>query len=347
MIGGKGGLTVKDYPFAFSIAALVFPQILQGGNDLAPILTITLVGGMLGSLLIIINPVGLAIREVYLRTKQQDVYPKLNQQNNLAKQILKKNFRAALSAPAISYENDKIVGMMYFVTVLGFALYRTIQQDFVTALELTEEAIWGMRIGVGIGLVSVLLVLRYNIWGFIIKKSKKSISHLDRIRTVTISNLAVDFANLSNEGGRWQRYTTGDIEIRRMICKGLLKVEEESPILILKEHFLKAFPVQQVKNEYTRRRQSWKDNLNLDLLYTTYRSAKEVSLRYDTKLSETLTWFNDMSFLAPTEFDEPISQLQNSIESRDWYNAILKTYRITDRLEDFLEAKNMPAQITT
>jgi len=343
MMGGKGGLNIKDYPFAFSVAALLFPEILQTtDNPLAPILTITIVGGMLGSMLTIINPFGLAIREIYWRTKQSRVYTRLNFENNWVRQILKKNFRAALSSPPISFEMDKMVGMIYFLIVLGFAIFRTTQPDFITSLNLTENTLWGIRIGAGIGFVSVFVVLHYHVRGFVFRSSKKAISHLDRIRTVTISNLAVDFSNLSNEGNRWNRYTTNHSELRLAICDELVRIHNHIPVRLLRDHFTEDLDLVKMKNHYSRLGHRWNDNTTPNLLFFAFRSVWEITNRYETTFPETTLWFRTLAFLNPTEFDEPIGQLQDSIESRDWYNATLKTYRITDRLEDFLEQKNMP-----
>lgn len=342
MVEGQGGLNIKDYPFAFSVAALLFPQILSDNTNTVPIiLGITLIGGMLGSLLTIINPVGLLIREIYWRRSFLKVYPKLNSQNTLVKQILKKNFRAALSSPSISYESNKIVGMLYFLVILSLAIIRTL-----TGLSVNDTLLWGIRIGAIIGFGGVMLVLLHDVYGFTLKKSirfisKKAISHLDRIRSVTISNLAVDFANLSNEGAnRWlNRYVPNNQDIIRTVCNELSKMEN-LPISTF-DDFGKAFPIQTLANEYAKFNMSWNQGYTLQMCFNAYRSAREVSLRYEVKLSQALTWFANPQFLNQTEFDDPISQLQTSIESRDWYNSTLKTYRITDRLEDFLENKRM------
>jgi hypothetical protein len=344
LIGEKGGLNVKDYPFAFSIAALLFPQILQDGNQLSSILSITLIGGMLGSILTIINPIERVIRWIYEKTSFVNVYPKMHEKNRLVKQILKKNFKAALSSPSISYENEKMVGIVYFLVVLLIAMVRTFYNDFSNTLNLADIELTGLRFGSVIGFITVFIVLIYNINGFIIRKSKKSISHLDRIRCVTIANLAVDFANISNEGQRWDRYVTNDARMAPLVCTELSRLEN-SKINTLDE-FIANFHVDRIRKYYQLYEHGWDEDHNPRFLYAAFRSAGEASLRYDVTLSESLTWFEYPQYLGPTEFDIPISQLQSSIESRDWYNATLKTYRITDRLEDFLASKKLQEKIS-
>ncbi len=61
MVEGRTGLNIKDFPFAFSIAALFYPGILAGTSQ-SPIIGLLLIGGMLGSLLTIINPLSLLLK---------------------------------------------------------------------------------------------------------------------------------------------------------------------------------------------------------------------------------------------------------------------------------------------
>lgn len=344
MVEGKGGLNVKDYPFAFSIAALLFPRILNDSNNAIPaILGITLVGGMLGSILTIINPVGLLIREIYWKTKFIQVYPKLHSQNSLVKQILNKNFRAALSSPSISYENDKMVGMIYFLIILALAIIRSANGDFATTLKLNDFELWGIRIGAGIGFFGVFMVLIYNIRGYAFKKSKKSVSHLDRIKSVTILNLASDFSNLSNELIRWNNTIGQNQQTSIQMCKEFAKLQNMN--ISSFEDFSKNAIFGRSQQIFQQNNMSWNHNYHPQQIFATIKAIKEISFRYEITSSQVLPWFWNSQSISTNEFDTPISQLQSSIDSRDWYNATLKTYRITDRIEALLTNKNMEEQI--
>src|SRR5690349_9306955 len=109
MVEGQTGLNIKDYPFAFSIAVLFYPNLLSDINDNHIILGILLIGGMLGSLLTIINPLGLLIKYYYTRNYSDLIYylifPSIfPAKNNMIHHMAEKNFRSALVAPTISFE---------------------------------------------------------------------------------------------------------------------------------------------------------------------------------------------------------------------------------------------------
>ena len=80
-------------------------------------------------------------------------------------------------------------------------------------------------------------------------------------------------------------------------------------------------------------------------LYRNYLVAKEISLRYGVDFSEVLPWF-----LTAQKFDVNLlytfeTQLRTAINSRDWNNANLILYRITNIIEQTLISKNMPEKI--
>lgn len=330
----KGGLNIKDYPFAFSIAALIFPNILSGEN-FAPLLTITLVGGMLGSLLTIINPVGLLIKGLYLQ-KANSVFPKMHLIHVVVHKIIIRNFRASLSSPAIAYETDKMVGMIYFLIILAIAFYRIHSDDFIKTLDLSELEISGITVGVIFGFAGVIIMLIHHIFGFSFH-SKRATSHLDRISGVTALNLAVDFSNLFNEATKWRQYRSEHSTLASITVNEFRKFGSLEKISL--DEFRKKIDISKIERAYQRLNYSWDKERNTKLLFEAYKSLRELCLRYDLNIEQGSSWFINDRNAEPTIFDATISQLQSSIDSRDWYNVGLKTYRVTDTLESMLTRK--------
>jgi len=67
--------------------------------------------------------------------------------------------------------------------------------------------------------------------------------------------------------------------------------------------------------------------------------VKDLAKRYDISIDDALVWHNNNIFLQPANLDAPISNLQSSVDTRDWQNAVLKTTRITDHLNQFFTKK--------
>ena len=88
--------------------------------------------------------------------------------------------------------------------------------------------------------------------------------------------------------------------------------------------------------------QSWRFEKNIRKAYNNYQLAKTVQLRYDVEFSEGLCWFSNTTFFVNSELYEYEPQIRHYIEERDWYNADLLSYRITDNIETVLKGKNMP-----
>src|SRR3990172_1811406 len=163
MVEGRGGLNIKDFPFAFSVTALFSPNILAETSQ-TPIIGLLLIGGMLGSLLTIINPLSLLFKWNYKRKYSDSIsniiLPDLiTKHNELTNKICAKNFNAALSSPVISFETDKIIAMIYFVIVLALTIIRSFMDDFTKVFENSELAIWGIRTVAGVGIIGVVMIL--------------------------------------------------------------------------------------------------------------------------------------------------------------------------------------------
>jgi len=366
MVEGTTGLNIKDYPFAFSIAALAFPNLLIGEANQVNILGILLIGGMIGSLLTIINPVGLIINWKYRRDYTEhidymlfpDFFPHLNQ---LIKKIIQKNFKSSLTSPAISFENNKIVGMIYFIIILLATIVRSFSPDFQNILNYDQTSLWSIIAVASAGLVGVVMVLLNHTLGInfktnpiIIKKRRvmihfhqSRVSQFDRIYCVTISNLALDFANLSGEGNKWNDSITKNQTIRSELLRRFLKINQS----VKKElselwtpgfsDFKSLLEVEDLEKWYSSNSVAWNSSTDLENLYLKYKAAKAISLRYKAGFAQTLCWFENLIFFNVVELYEMEQQLNNSIDSRDWYSAYLMQDRIKDKIDATLRHKNI------
>ncbi|QUC65019.1 hypothetical protein NsoK4_01720 [Nitrosopumilus sp. K4] len=365
MIEGKTGLNIKDFPFAFSITALFFPNILTGSD--ASIIGVLLIGGMFGSLLTIINPLALLskwhYRREYSNTISNIILPDLIlKHNRLIEKITVKNFNAALSSPSISFETDKIIAMIYFSFILVITIIRSFMGDFSQIFEKNELALIGIRIFASIGIVGVMMVLIHHVYGYNFKTRsvkifanisflipyQSQLSQLDRICTVTIANLAIDFANLTNDGMKWKVIGLRTSKAIDMLFREMNRVNNEidkkySPEITISLHeFQTLFRTEQFKEVGMR----LDENLTvIGELYENYRIVKEISARYEISFSEALSWFCNENFFKNEELYESESQIRKYIDSRDWYSAHLLEYRIVDKIQSVLMEKNMPPRI--
>ncbi len=367
MVEGQTGLSIKDYPFAFSIAALFFPNLLNDTvNSSTQILGILLIGGMLGSLLTIINPLSLIIKERYRRSYSDSSYHAIFQDvliphNHLLENIVKKNMKTAISSPSISFEIDKTVAMLYFVIILTLTIIRSFIGGFTDILNNNQPLIWSITAGVIMGLIGVSLVLINHAFGFKFKFTRLKImgrltiikpilgvSQFDRICYVTIANMAIDLANLSNEGVKWGSGGVDNQTIRdEMLRKFFIfnkSVEEVSPDLTASYSDFESALFDQIKELYQRTNTSF-NQATIDNSYQKYKSVKEITWKYEVMFSEALSWFANLIFFNPGELYEMEPQLRTLIESRDWNTAELTAYRITDKIETVLRNKKMPALI--
>src|SRR2546427_271868 len=266
MVEGQTGLNIKDYPFAFSVAVLFAPNLLSDPSNNHAILGILLIGGILGSLLTIINPLGLLIKYYYTREYSSQIYhiifPSMFPvKNNMIKNIAEKNFRSALTTPAIYY------------------------------------------------------------------------------------------ANLSNEIDKWRSYGLEIQPLRQGVLEAFYKLDSSVAKSFASKkwttdysHF-KEFVQKEIKDLYATNNYTLNAGI-MQYLFQRYSSLREISLRYDVEFSEALAWMYDLTAESLLVLYEIEPQVRTSIESRDWDNADLIVYRITDRLENFLRIKNIPSKIT-
>jgi hypothetical protein len=342
LTSSKGSLNIKDYPFAFSVAALLFPPIVNSGNETTLFFSIAIVGGMLGSLLTILNPIGLIIRAFYL-LGLISTFKKLRI-TSLTNGIIKKNYRAALSSPSIAYETDKMVGMFYFIAVLGFAIFRFSSPEFLTQINLDSSKADLIIIGASIGIIAVTLVLLFDVIGFK-RLGFRSVSHIDRIRAVTSLNMAADFDNLSNEGRRVMDHVM--LSQSSLIIDVLKELNSLQNFKINNmDEFNQKFSVSKIKEIAKSRGISGINDQDDKNYYDFFNYVKEMSFKYDISFSNAMVWFLDGRVLSIGELDNPSSLLQSSIDTRDWQNADMKSARITERLEELIKVKNLPDQIT-
>lgn len=365
MVEGRTGLNIKDFPFAFSITALFFPGLLTGSSD-ASIVGLLLIGGMFGSILTIINPLSLLskwhYRKEYSDSISNIILPDLVlKHNKLTKKIVAKNFNAALSSPAIAFETDKIIAMIYFVFILVLAFVRSFMGDFAIIFDNAEPALWGIRVFAAVGFVGVMMILIHHVYGFNFKTTRfkikplnvnyrmyqqSELSQFDRICSVTIANLAIDLANLTNDGQKWKlvnldTHPVVDITFRELnLVNDKVDREISKNVTISQHDFENWFRAEQLR-----------PGLRLNeggafrLMYENYKIVKEISMRYDVTFSEALAWFYNKQAFTNSTLYESESQIRKYIDSRDWYSARLLEYRITDNIQTVLLRKNMPGWI--
>jgi len=338
MTNTKGSLNIKDYPFAFSIATLLFPEILLNNANFSMIIGLTVFGGMFGSLLTILNPGGKIIGMAYLLKDMPKIFGELRV-NPLVNGMLNKNFRSAVfSSPSISYENDKLVGMGYFMIILGLALYRVTFGNYLEIFELDLQQSRLIIASIALSFVFVIFVFIGSITGLKISKFN-SVSHLDRIKSVVLMNTAVEFTNLTTEGARWANYVTINQPSHGIIIKSMLQLEKKK--IKTFSDFEEEYDLLSMKTELKQANQQYSEPQINHNTWKACMSIQEIASRYKIKISEALVWFDHTRYLQAGEFDNPISQLQSSIESRDWESAFLKTHRIRDRLEYFLNVEKI------
>lgn len=367
MSEGSTGLNIKDYPFAFSITALFFPNLLNDTASSASILGVLFIGGIFGSLLTIINPINRIITYHSKRNDGDVIYNEIFMPlvllpiNNLIKKIVVKNFTSALSSPQITFENNKTIAMLYFIIILGVTIIRSFFTDFTAIFDDNQFQIWGIRIIASIGLIAVVLVMLNHVYGINFKFSKliigkhdtgirkaqiSGLSQLDRINCVTVANLAIDFANLSNEGLKWATQPTVNEQVSDVILREFYKFNQKvekimgSDITASFYDFNGTFNKESI-NKIVILDYSW-HVADIQNLFSKYQNVKEISITYDVEFSEALSWFSNRVFFPVGELYEMEPPLRSAIESRDWETANLTKYRITDKIRFVLGEKSMP-----
>jgi hypothetical protein len=337
MTTSKGGLSIIDYPFAFSIAALIFPPVIEG-QDPSVLLAIALFGGMVGSILMIVNPVGFLINRTYELIYKYRTLPILADISDFVRAVIARNYEAALKSPSITYEVDKLVGMLYFIGVLGLALYRLLYDDvLVKLLNLSHEQAQMLVIIAIIGMALVVTSLVYHVAGW----KWRSISHSCRIRVVTIASMASDFMNLSMEGRRVLHDAFSDnnslienayntfVKLDLDYLDSIQVYKQFEPLVTEQSDLLK-----QAHHDL-----QLSTNVFCEKYWNYFLTVQELGRKYKVNLHDAAWWLKRNIFFESAEFDVSLSQLQSSIDSRDWQTADLKTHRILKRFEDILKRR--------
>ena len=186
---------------------------------------ITIFGGMLGSLLTIINPGALLINGAYLKQKPSGIINE-SKDNPMLSGIFAKNFRDALSNPSVSYETDKIVGMTYFGIIVLLTLYRILFTSLFDDLNLDN---FGRNVALSLTIfafLGIVLKIGVDMSGFS-GLGYKSISHMERIKIVTVMNSVKNLQNLQRESRTFfQQYFSGNPELLQKAVSSLLIYDE-------------------------------------------------------------------------------------------------------------------------
>lgn len=334
MTSSKGGLNFKDFPFAFSIAVLIFPPIASNSiQDNSSTLafeyfSVILFGSIMGSLLTIINPVAIGIGKFYGIILKSFVL-KEYRHHNFINSVINRNFISALASPSISYETDKLVGMIYFEGVLGLALYRLTKDSvFVTFLNLTETQ---LSIVIGISIMAIILVslrLISNFFGL------KTISHFKQISFVTTLFLVYELENLSTEGKKFSALCNSNVGKINAAITSFRKLDHKK---MNSEKFMKEFDDLSIRNIWVTQdqRSTWGSKIWKQRFWEWYIKFKEVSGRYKIDFNDVLVWFGNTGFYGG--YDKILlSQLQSSVDLRDWNNVELKIFGLRNNLNGFL-----------
>jgi len=333
MIGGKGGLGVKDYPFAISLATLIFPPILTNDGNLNSIFLITIVGGSIGSILTITNFFGGLTKYISLL-----FYGKILQdirKTIFVEQIVKQGYFDSFKMPSISYEIDKLVGIFYFLIILGLSIYRLQSDDFIKIIQITEEQQLYAIVVLSIGVIVVIYSLILNV------KGDNSTSYLKKLHIATTSYVVRDFMNLSNDKKQiLEKYCHGNSGMIAPLITQFKKFQNKnSDYDSFKKDFddskLVPFLPTAMKLHYDREAQikKWWEAFPILLSIT-----KKYRI---TDMNELTIWFKTKGTFEPTNLDSSLTQLQTSIEARDWRLAEINTERILSHVKLVLESKNM------
>jgi len=334
MTTGKGSLTLKDFPFAFSLAILIFPSILTSDEKSTIVFGVIILGSMLGSLLTIVNPLAIIMNYIYLWTCKKKILLELRD-TKFGKKVIEKNFYYALKSPSISYETDKIIGIFYVFIIISLALFRLEDLDFISAMNTNEFQTMIIKSVAWFGFFGVLASIVFNISGW------KSVSHLQRIYTVTISFLGRDFINLSTDGNKiYRTYCNAQPDVVKAFLEAIKKHDSKKKITF--EKFAKDFDHSVFSNVYPQKTGNaydpkkmiyrWWDSF---LIYSRF------SKKYDINFEEINVWLNNSTYFNATNLDPMLNQLQSSIDSRDWQNAVLNSTRMVEHYDLVFQSKGM------
>ncbi len=251
---GKGLFGAKDFTFGVSVVTLILPLLTEiefsPTDDFIFPYEIIFLGMMTGSMLTITN-ISSIIFHLFYRI------PKVGWKNNIllilrknsaTNGIIEKNFENAIKSPSISYEEDKIITMFYFLIILilvGFNILDN-SQLFFNEIQVDKNVSLGTII---ILLIIVIIVIIWNI-----KKTKPNL--FDKLSIVTL-NLTYNNLIYWNElYNTFQITLTADIlskinkKLSVEMCQKKIKNEEqlgeflmnsefyrEKLILVVKTHF--------------------------------------------------------------------------------------------------------------
>ena len=334
MSSGKGGLNIKDYPFAFSITTLLFPSIIITA-DQTVMFGILIVGGFVGTILTIVNPFGIFAKYIYIWTSNKKIIPEIRKTEFINK-VVSKNFHDSFSSPSISFETDKLVAMSYFIIVLGIALYRLVLDgDFTKSLNLDEFQRFVAIVIVVLGLVGVSLTMISNIVG------RNSVNHLRRIESVTTSCFARDIVNLSSVGREIvSTYCQNNNEIIGSVLDSFKKFEDDLDITF--EKFKESFNHVVLEQIFSNKlRQQYNREVTIQNCWHVYKLILPMHKKYNITFDDMRLWFRNTIFFNRDELDSSLNQLNPSIESRDWYASVMNSFRFRDDFRVLLNQKNM------
>jgi hypothetical protein len=202
MVSGETILKFTDYPFAYSIVAMILGML---GFSLTQNYFIFLgFAGALGTLLAIVDPIGMLIRWVETRHLKKHT---TNEDNLIFK-------LSALKTKAISFEIEKIIGMFYFIfSILGFLFAVTLPTEFFDKLilkfqdgtpvleELQMKTVYLMAAAI---VMLILAIRAVRFWNDLDAKIDTTSYHLTVIDDDNATQVSIDGMSRAIEQNDWE-----------------------------------------------------------------------------------------------------------------------------------------------
>lgn len=358
MIGGKGALGAKDFPFGVSLVTLVIP-IFMGtptlDNDQIPYYLIFM-GMMIGSFLVITNIPAKIMHFTYSAVCKKNVLKEI-QEDKFVNAITEKSFCDAMKTPSISYEEDKIIGMIYFCIILSLSLYHSIFGTyFQNMLNNDSNLITIVGVIVVVSLVGVVIALIWNIW-------KSSPNHLQKISCVTASLVFSNMLNLMREEKRFKDKIRHDNLILPKVITEINPTEKISDLKELERRLPNSQTYQVYLGDLARSRpqelinlrkqnlpedeikKRWKNyNEGLEMsqtrrrkhIFDYYQCLKGYEKLYDITIPDMNTGLYNRMYDIERQEDlwTFLPSLQSEINNRDWQLAQILYMRIMNYVKD-------------
>ncbi|MBI1662405.1 MAG: hypothetical protein IS860_02710 [Nitrosopumilus sp.] len=132
-MNSKGILGTKDFPFGVSIVAMFLPLIgIQIADSDNFSFGVILLGMLVGTFMTITNGSGRIIQLLYKIRLEKNTLKKLRE-DTVISAVIQKSFWDAVKTPSISYEEDKIISMVYFCIIIVLIIFNVVNDTHLFA----------------------------------------------------------------------------------------------------------------------------------------------------------------------------------------------------------------------